>query len=235
MFTECYPELVDGLSWNGDPACMLRCVDSEADLTPGEYPRNSHTPSSAERYTKPVPKSLRTQSGRKPGKQRGGDGAALAQVDEPDHRLTHRPESCAGCGASLDGADVVSVERRQVFDRPVTLVEVTEHRVEHRRCPCGSTTAATAPAGVDAPTQYGPKVRAAGRYLTAGQLLPYKRAAETMADLLGAPVCPGSLHAWTDQLHFQTGKLAGVGPGYYADRDQFAQINEQMSGIELWP
>ncbi|MCK9878656.1 hypothetical protein MXD59_23310 [Frankia sp. Ag45/Mut15] len=38
-----------------------------------------------------------------------------------------------------------------------------------------------------------------------------------------------------DQLHFHAGKLDGVGPAYYADGDQLAQINEQMSGIELWP
>lgn len=38
-----------------------------------------------------------------------------------------------------------------------------------------------------------------------------------------------------DQLHFHAGKLDGVGPGYYSDGGQLAQINEQMSGIELWP
>ncbi|WP_338672622.1 RHS repeat-associated core domain-containing protein [Streptomyces sp. SCSIO 30461] len=38
-----------------------------------------------------------------------------------------------------------------------------------------------------------------------------------------------------DQLHHHAGKLDGVGPGYYADGDQLAQINKQMSGIELWP
>ncbi|MEV8547922.1 hypothetical protein, partial [Streptomyces sp. NPDC051572] len=38
-----------------------------------------------------------------------------------------------------------------------------------------------------------------------------------------------------DQLHFHAGKLDGVGPGHYADGGQLAQINEQMSGIELWP
>ena len=38
-----------------------------------------------------------------------------------------------------------------------------------------------------------------------------------------------------DQLHYHAGKLDGVGPGYYADCDQLAQINELMSGIELWP
>jgi hypothetical protein len=29
--------------------------------------------------------------------------------------------------------------------------------------------------------------------------------------------------------------LDGDGPGYYADGGQLAQINERMSGIELWP
>lgn len=38
-----------------------------------------------------------------------------------------------------------------------------------------------------------------------------------------------------DQLHLHAGKLDGVGPGYYADGDQIAQINQHMSGIELWP
>ncbi|MFG2387033.1 RHS repeat domain-containing protein [Streptomyces avermitilis] len=38
-----------------------------------------------------------------------------------------------------------------------------------------------------------------------------------------------------EQMHFHAGKLDGVGPGYYADGGQLVQINEQMSGIELWP
>jgi len=165
----------------------------------GANPRNSNTPPSAEGYTKPAPRSLRTRSGRKPGKQPGADGTTLAQVENPDHTLTHRPASCTGCGASLAGAEVVSVETRQVFDLPATLVEVTAHRLEHRLCACGTTTMAPAPDGVNAPAQYGPMVRAAGVYLTAGQLLPSKRAAQTMADLLGAPVSPGSLVTWADE------------------------------------
>jgi RHS repeat-associated protein len=38
-----------------------------------------------------------------------------------------------------------------------------------------------------------------------------------------------------EQLHFEPGKLDGVGPGYYANGDQLAQINKQMTGIEVWP
>ncbi|WIX84937.1 RHS repeat-associated core domain-containing protein [Amycolatopsis sp. DG1A-15b] len=38
-----------------------------------------------------------------------------------------------------------------------------------------------------------------------------------------------------DQLHYHPDKLDGIGPGYYAQGDQLMLINQQMSGIELWP
>ncbi len=80
---------------------------------------------------------------------------------------------------------MTSVEARQVFDLPPVRLRVVEHRVQHRRCRCGATTMAAVPAGVSAPTQYGPRVRAVGAYLVGYQHLPYERACETLADLLG--------------------------------------------------
>lgn len=44
---------------------------------------------------------------------------------------------------------------------------------------------APVPAGANAPAQYGPRVRAIGAYLVGYQHLPYERACETLADLLG--------------------------------------------------
>lgn len=38
-----------------------------------------------------------------------------------------------------------------------------------------------------------------------------------------------------DQLHYHEGKLDGVGPGYYANADKLKRINQQMTGILLWP
>jgi len=92
---------------------------------------------------------------------------------------------------------VVSAERRQVFDLPAVALTVTEHRVEHHRCGCGHITMATAtdgvPAGVGAPLQYGPGVRAVAVYVVAGQHVPLARAAQTLADLLAAPVPVGTV------------------------------------------
>ena len=43
------------------------------------------------------------------------------------------------------------------------------------------------------PTQYGPRVRAIGAYLVGYQHLPYERACETLADLLGVGMSTGTL------------------------------------------
>ncbi|MEX5638150.1 IS66 family transposase, partial [Parafrankia sp. FMc2] len=64
---------------------------------------------------------------------------------------------------------MIRTERRQVFDLPELRPHVTEHQLVERECGCGTRTKATAPAGVDAPTQYGPRVSAAAVYLYSGQ------------------------------------------------------------------
>ena len=47
-----------------------------------------------------------------------------------------------------------------------------------------------------APTQYGPGLRALGVYLCVFQHLPYDRAAQALADLAGAAVSTGTLTVW---------------------------------------
>ena len=69
------------------------------------------------------------------------------------------------------------MERRQVFDLPPMTVRVTEHQLIARRCGCGATTCGTAPDGVTAPVQYGPRITAIVLYLYAGQFLSKQRTA----------------------------------------------------------
>jgi transposase len=73
---------------------------------------------------------------------------------------------------------------------------VVEHVVEHRRCGCGTTTMAPAPAGIGAPVQYGPGLRGLATYLLAAQHLPLARTVELFTELLGATVSQGTLAAW---------------------------------------
>jgi transposase len=162
--------------------------------------RNSSRPPSSDGLSKPpVKKSLRRPSGRKPGGQPGHGGGYLAQVADPDEIVTHVPGRCGGCGADLADARVEGSERRQVFDLPEVRLQVVEHVAERRRCACGCRTIAGFPAGVSAPTQYGPRVRALAIYLIARQHLPYERTAELFEDWFGAPISTGTLAAYLEQ------------------------------------
>lgn len=130
---------------------------------------------------------------RKPGKQPGDEGHHLAQVAEADHRIVHRAPSCHGCGSALDDGELVSSQRRQVFDLPPVIVEVTEHVVERVRCRCGAVNDAAFPPEARSWACWGPKLRALGLYLTHRQHLPVARTAELLTDVLGAPVSTGLL------------------------------------------
>jgi transposase len=171
----------------------LRAENAELRRRSGLTSRNSSKPPSSDGPAKPAPRSRRERTDRAPGKQPGEPGFTLRQVPDPDEVVVHRPRRCAGCGDALADAAVTSVERRQVFDLPDVRLRVTEHRVEHRRCWCGVKTMAAVPDGVAAPAQYGPRVRAIAGYLVGYQHLPYERAAETLADLLGVGMSMGTL------------------------------------------
>jgi transposase len=170
--------------------------------------RNSSKPPSSDGLGKPPPKprSLRKKSGRKPGGQDGHEGRTLSQVAKPRHERVHEPVSCGKCGAGLAGAPVTDVERRQVLDLPPAAVEVTEHQLVERACGCGHRTKGLAPAGVDAPVQYGPRIAAIIVYLYAGQFLSKNRTARALAELFGVPLSSGTVAALTARA---AGRLDG--------------------------
>jgi len=172
-----------------------RIAELEARLR--QNPRNSSKPPSSEGLAKPAPRSLRKKTGRKPGGQDGHKGQTLAQAARPDREVRHEPGCCASCGAGLAGRPVTAVERRQVFDLPPVRAEVTEHQLIERECGCGQRTKAAAPAGAEAPVQYGPRTAAVVVYLHAGQFLSKDRTALALAELFGIPLSPGTVAALT--------------------------------------
>jgi len=176
----------------------------------GRNPRNSSMPPSAEGLSKPpANRAERRQAKRRPGKQPGDEGHHLAQVGDPDEVVTHRPRRCPSCEGDLSQAEIVSVERRQVFEVPRTRAHVTEHQLVKLRCSCGCETKAPAPNEATAPACYGPGVRALAVYLSVYQHLPYDRLAEIFTDVLAMPVSVGAIKAMVAE--------AGSGLGLFVD------------------
>jgi transposase len=154
---------------------------------------SSKPPSSDGLGKKPAPRSLRTKTGRKQGGQKGHPGNTLSFAETPDQRIPHIPTCCSGCGASLEGAQVVAEQRRQVVDLPPLRLEVSEHLAQSRLCECGVTTTAAFPTEASEPIQYGPRLKALGVYLRDYQLLPFARTSQLLTDVFGAALCKRTL------------------------------------------
>ena len=174
-------------------ALEQKIADLEARV--GRTPRNSSMPPSAEGLAKPPApnRAERRKAKRRPGKQPGDPGHHLAQVPDPDEVVPHRPPRCPACDGDLADAEVVDVERRQVFELPRIEAHVTEHQMLKVRCRCGCETKAPAPPEAAAPACYGPSIRALAVYLSVYQHVPYDRLAEIFADVLCIPVSVGAI------------------------------------------
>ena len=155
---------------------------------------NSSKPPSSDGLKKP-PKttSQRGKSGKKPGGQNGHKGTTLNQVANPDHVVTHSPESCHGCGHNLTGVEGADFEKRQVFEIPQPKIEVTEHRAEIKKCPCcGGISKGSFPENISAPVQYGERVQALVAYFSSQHLLPVDRLCQIFEDVFEIPLSPGT-------------------------------------------
>lgn len=91
----------------------------------------------------------------------------------------------------------------EVFDLPPLRLEVTEHRLISRACSCGVITKAAAPAGVNAPVQYGSRLGGVGVYLFHGQFLSKSRTCQALADLFGATIAASTLVSWVRRIAAQ--------------------------------
>lgn len=155
---------------------------------------NSSKPPSSDGLKKPKPKSRREKGKRKSGGQPGHDGNTLKMVADPDAVVTHPHTLCAHCNHDLSSLPTERVVKRQVFDLPPIQMQVTEHQAEVKVCRCcGERSRAAFPAGVNAPTQYGPNVLAHAAYLNSYHLIPVARIREWFADCTGQAVSEGTI------------------------------------------
>lgn len=159
---------------------------------------NSSKPPSSDgmKHTlKPRPKKSKPSGG-----QPGHEGHVLQQVEKPDEVITHRPERCEVCHHKLETIQGQVRERRQIQELPEVRLQVIEHRVEAVCCPaCQHVTTTDFPVEVNAPAQYGPRMRALAVYLSQFQLLPMERIQEVCHDLLGCHLSEGTLANWIER------------------------------------
>ncbi len=190
--------LVDVMLALQEQVKQLRAELKELKEQVAQNSRNSNKPPSSDGLNKPaVPKSLREKTDRKPGGQQGHEGRTLRQVEKPDHVIVHALEKCpcGHCqGVPLLDQPVIGHEKRQVFDLPPQRLEVTEHRVEIKHCPCsGHEVRAAFPEHVKAATQYGTRFQGLLVYLNQQQLLPFARVGQLCEDLFGQLISLGTL------------------------------------------
>jgi len=122
------------------------------------------------------------------------------QVASPDEVVRHRPLVCGHCQQPLEGIAGHVKERRQIHDLPQVRLVLREHQVEEVCCPaCQQMSRGSFPAGVEAPVQYGPNLRALSVYLHEYQLVPLGRVSELLCDLYTCHVSEGTLVAWVQQ------------------------------------
>ncbi len=156
-----------------------RVADLEARLN--QNSRNSSRPPSSDGpKRKPgIPKEAKVQGG-----QKGHQGKTLGKVEQADHIVRLTTPVC-GCGLSLDPESGEVEQTCQVFDLPQPKLEVTEYQRIRQRCACGCEHLGVFPAGLHAPVQYGPGVRALTVLLGNSCQLSYEKVSTLFTDLFG--------------------------------------------------
>lgn len=142
---------------------------------------------------KTVAPGLPKEKGRRNGGQEGHQGKTLSRVEHSDRIEVHLPSQCQYCGQSFSADDTYEViHSRQVFDLPEPKFAVTEHRLGQVEC-CGVAQSGEYPAGVSAPVQYGPGVRALVTMLSVDHKRPLEQISQLFADLYGYDLNSGTV------------------------------------------
>ena len=118
--------------------------------------------------------------------------------------VTHNPTNCHGCGSNLGQLDGACVEKRQVFDIPKPKIEVTEHQVLEKRCPCcGELNRGAFPENIRGPVQYGERVQALKAYFAHQHFIPVDRVCQIFEDVFGVAISPGTCSNVDEKLFRQ--------------------------------
>lgn len=197
---------------------------------------NSHKPPSGEGFGKQT-KSLRKESSRETGGQKGHEGQNLKWVDQADEVVRHEVEVCGVCGEDLRGIAGEGVESRQVHELPEIKMQVIEHQTERKVCPqCQLASTSQFPPTVKEWVQYGSSVKGIVTYLNQYQLIPSKRTQELMKDIFGCEISEGTIYNQVEKCHeilepVETGIKAHL---INAKVEHFDETGVRVEGKNWW-
>lgn len=135
--------------------------------------------------------------GRGPGADagRGGPSRLVAETRAAP------VDACRACGADLRGVEPTGRERRVLIDVVFETRELTVE-AEVKACPrCRAESRGAFPDNMPGPLQYGHGIVAFAANLLAAQMVPLKRAAQTIKALTGRAVAEATLLDWLMRLH----------------------------------
>jgi len=226
-----YTELVELVQHLQREIQKLKKENAElnARLSKYENPKNSHNssiPPSKDENRPFRSKSLRKQTGRKPGGQKGRKGKTLEMVNDPDHIEEHIPEYCQCCGKEISGLPYEFVEKRQVIDIPEIKPKVTEHRIYKKTCSCGHTTESLFPEEAVASVSYGSNIESLIGYLHTRQYIPFKRMQEVFRDIFQLTVSEGGIHYLINKL------VKKAQPAYEMIKGRLVKTKEKVIGTD---
>ena len=139
------------------------------------------------------------------GRKANGDGkpSPKARVHAGAHRPLHpnptrceavQAEHCPHCRADVTGVVQAAVQTYDRIEIPEITPNVTRVVLHGGVCPCcAGRFKATAPAGLEPGSPFGPNLRAFVLYLRFGQAIPFERLARLMRDLFGLEISEGAL------------------------------------------
>ena len=153
---------------------------------------NSSKPPSSDGPKKPAPKSLRKNTGKKPGGQAGHQGHGLKLKAEIDRVAPCLPLQCASCPQRDECAFRVR-DRRNVLDIMIRL-ERTEYQQMETVCPLsGRRIAGEFPEGIAGTKQYGPSLKALAAILVMECAVGLEKSSQVIRGLTGCSLRKSSI------------------------------------------
>ena len=171
---------------------------------------NSSKPPSSDGYRKPSPKSLRTRSGKKPGGQKGHNGANMSLPHDPDEKVLHIPLKCQTCQhlseCTASNKIFACGESRYVVEAVITTRVIEHQSVKVKNCPYGEgKLTGDFPSDVKAYVQYGDSVSVLCGLLNTYGAVSYQRIHVLPGSMPGVSLSAATIHSMVSKCADKVG------------------------------